>query len=644
MSSKRPSLRAFERQVAEGKLQESLQTALQILQCIDERFGRLELLDISDVAQASDGSDEQIALIFCTRFAAALGRLLIDPGLSFTPVDYERLLLQHRWVDVIFSLSGFRSSDHLLPIIAKTEASNQLKIGGSNFLRLLAMMTLNSLIGIDFEEFWRANRVAAALAFLQYLSSRYVFGPRAFELRERLLEWLPGRLEDVKLGSMTLSRLPEIYMHCSYAITPKKHAIKRALIAQMRRACLEAGVREIAPGGTRGDAARPVAFVICEHFIVGHSMYRTHSLAVRSLRERFHVVGVVYKHQINPEISDLFDETMAMPGGDFMEGIRTLAAEIASRGTELIFYPSVGMTPHAIALASLRLARVQCASYGHAASTMSPAIDYFVAPEDFIGSPERLSEKVLALPADYMPFRPRQLKRPPAKAPPGRKTDGKVRIGIPASTMKLNPKFFDTLVRVELEAKTPVEFQFFPLASTGLPHLELTRVVRSRLPKATVFPESPHDDYLARLGACDFFLCPFPYGNTNSIVDSIVVGLPGICLDGPEPHEHIDTGLFRRIGFQAELSTKSRDEYIRAAVRMIDDEAWRIRCREIAFDCDMAATFFTGDASQFCRAVANIVWPDKTEAPELAPAGAVTAVQSKGAASPKRSARRRQDR
>ena len=61
--------------------------------------------------------------------------------------------------------------------------------------------------------------------------------------------------------------------------------------------------------------------------------------------------------------------------------------------------------------------------------------------------------------------------------------------------------------------------------------LELSRIVRATVPR-TVFPEVPHERYMAHLAECDLFLCPFPYGNMNSIIDSFQLGLPGICLDG----------------------------------------------------------------------------------------------------------------
>src|SRR5262249_46359571 len=155
----------------------------------------------------------------------------------------------------------------LFPLLAKIGPGDQMTFEASNFLRLLTIVSMNSRVNIDFNQFWQANRVASAVAFLQYISSRYVFSPRAFDFRERLLEWIPQKLDDVKLGSLILSRLPEIYMHCSYAITPKKHEIKRGLMRQMRRACLEAGCVEVSRELPANIPERPTVVVVAEHFL-----------------------------------------------------------------------------------------------------------------------------------------------------------------------------------------------------------------------------------------------------------------------------------------------------------------------------------------------------------------------------------------
>ena len=330
----RPSLPALERLVAAHRLPEALDTALRILAAVDSRAGRIDGV----VAGPSypDGGEEDVALTFATRFAAVFGQLIITQGLKITATDYERLLSYYRWIDLIFSLSGFRTSDHLVRLIAKDAGGGRLSFQGTDYLRLLTVLTMNSFIHVDFDRFWRTNRVASAIAFFNYISSRYVFSRRAFDFRERLLEWMPERLAEVKFGAMTLARLPEVYMHCSYALTARKHAIKRPLMEQMRRACLEAGVIEAEGAIPPHGAGRATVVVVGERFAAGHAVFRSHSRAVRALRARFHVVGAVHPNPTSALFADYFDECIAFPTGDFFASVRAVAAAIATHRPTLI--------------------------------------------------------------------------------------------------------------------------------------------------------------------------------------------------------------------------------------------------------------------------------------------------------------------
>ena len=113
---------------------------------------------------------------------------------------------------------------------------------------------------------------------------------------------------------------------------------------------------------------------------------------------------------------------------------------------------------------------------------------------------------------------------------------------------------------------------------------------------------------MERLSRCDLFLCPFPYGNMNSIIDAFQLGLPGVCLDGPEAHAHADAAIFARIGLPADLGAKNVDDYIAQAVRMIDDvKDGATKCpRRSSPRADLDAAFFQGNASLFCKAMADL--------------------------------------
>jgi len=477
MTTERPSLAEFERRVAARDQRGALAAAFAILHLINLRYGRVDRVEIDGVRGKPAG---EVAEIFATRFAAALGTLLTDPDFRFAPGEYPRLAVFHRWIDLIFGVSGFRSSDHLFELLGKRGGEGGLTFAQESLTRVLAMRSLGSRFGLNLEELWRTNTGAAAVAFLHYLGSRWLFNGAAHAFREKLLEWLPARLDKVEIRDSTLGRIVETCMLCSYATTPKKHEIKSVLLRQLRRACLAAGVAETPPAPPPAPGSRPTVVVVCEHFSLGHSMFRTHSLAVRSLRERFHVIGVMFQYQIGPEVLELFDEMIPLEQTGLFEQVKAVAGEIARRSPALIFFPSVGMMPHAVALATLRLAPVQCASYGHAASTMSPAMDHIILPEDFVGARGRFSENVVALPARAMPFVRRRPKSPiPAPSPESARS-GIVRVAVPAAIMKLNPRLFAALARIAKEAKTPVEFHFYPLGAQGLVSVALSEAYTSK--------------------------------------------------------------------------------------------------------------------------------------------------------------------
>lgn len=600
MTTQFPSLQVLERQAAERRLADAVKTSIEILQAVDARYGRLEHIELGDIA--SDGTAEDIALVFCTRFAAAFGRVMADPEVPLTTGDFELLLTHHRWIDLIFSLSGYRTSDHVVPVLARAAGGPSLTFDGLNFLRFLILRSMNSRIHANLEDYWKVSSVGTALAFLHYIGSRYVFWPRAFEFREQILEWLPGRLGPIKLGELTLARLPEIFMHCSYAIGPKKHAIKADLMRQMRNACLEYGCAEAPTEAAGSSSARPTVVVVGENFYIGHAVHRTHSRAVAALRERFHVVGVIYPDPTGTPIANLFDECLPITAGDFLPQVKRVADAILARRPTLILYLGVGMVSQVIALSSLRLAPVQCVSFGHTATTRSEVMDYFILPEDLAGAAETFSEKVLRVPKAAMPFAPRPFTRL-ERSPP----DGTIRVAVPASTMKLNPRLFGAVARIAGGVKSRVEFHVFPLAGTGLPYLELSRAVKAQVPGAVVFPELPHEAYMERLSKCDLFLSPFPYGNMNGIIDCFRFWLPGVCLDGAETHAHADAAFFARIGLPSSLAARTVDEYVAMAVKLIDDADWRASCAKIVGNANLDAAFFKGDTGLFCDAIAGLI-------------------------------------
>jgi predicted O-linked N-acetylglucosamine transferase (SPINDLY family) len=99
------------------------------------------------------------------------------------------------------------------------------------------------------------------------------------------------------------------------------------------------------------------------------------------------------------------------------------------------------------------------------------------------------------------------------------------------------------------------------------------------------------------------FLSPFPLGNTNGVVDSLTVGLPGVCLRGPEVFEMIDSALFARAGLPDWLVADTIEDYLRAALRLAQNHDERTTLRDTLIGETRVQRFFHGDAAAFPRAV-----------------------------------------
>ena len=575
---------------------------LRVLKAVDDRYGRLDLIEASGLTAGHER--QQIA----TRFCAAFCQLICDPLTPFDAATFERLAICHRWLELMFSVSGYGSANHLVGLLS-TEADGAKRVPMQNLARFLLAFSANAGMNLNLDEAFAADRAVTIAAALGFLASRFAFTDGGHAFRERLLVWLPARLAEVKLGEMALQAIASPYMHCSYAISPRKHDVKAVMIAQMRRGLLEAGCPEFDPAQPPADGG-PTIVVTTENFSDGHSIHRTHSRAVQALRGSFHVVGVLHPANVSPAIEACFDEIILYDGQSFFGVVGNTAREILARRPAMVLHLGVGMSSFVIGLASLRLAPVQAASFGHTATTHSPQIDAMILPQDFVGDPALFSEQLVLLPPVAMPYALRDdvdFAEIGRRARASRPAGGPIRIAVPASVMKLGPPLFDALASAAAMARTPIEYHIFALGCAGLGFEELKRRLATYLPMAIAHEELPFEAYIEQLATCDFFVCPFPYGNMNSIVDAVMVGLPGVCLDGPEAHAHADVAYFRRMGLPAELATSTLDAYVAAIVRLADDPAWLAQCRTAARKLDRSHAFFQGDERLFAEAVRAMI-------------------------------------
>ena len=168
--------------------------------------------------------------------------------------------------------------------------------------------------------------------------------------------------------------------------------------------------------------------------------------------------------------------------------------------------------------------------------------------------------------------------------------------------MKMNPKFLETLREIRDRAKVKIHFHFALGQSLGITHPYVKWFIESYLgDSATAYAHAPYHQYLNILGQCDMMLNPFPFGNTNGIIDMVTLGLVGVCKTGIEVHEHIDEGLFKRLGLPEWLIAKTIDGYIDCAVSLAENHRERLKLRQHIIENNRLNTLFIGDPSPLGR-------------------------------------------
>lgn len=120
---------------------------------------------------------------------------------------------------------------------------------------------------------------------------------------------------------------------------------------------------------------------------------------------------------------------------------------------------------------------------------------------------------------------------------------------------------------------------------------------------------------------------PFPFGNTNGIIDMVTLGLIGVCKTGDEVHEHIDEGLFERLGLPKDkLVAQTADEYVVKAISLAENHAERLALRRHVIENNGLQTLFTGNPQHmgeaFLAKLAELGLSD--EEPKKAPAKRAT--------------------
>ncbi|MDE1915237.1 MAG: tetratricopeptide repeat protein [Sphingomonadales bacterium] len=269
------------------------------------------------------------------------------------------------------------------------------------------------------------------------------------------------------------------------------------------------------------------------------------------------------------------------------------AHHISRDAPDILFYPEVGMDPVAGALAPLRLAALQVASWGHPVSTGLPSIDLYLSgeamePED---AASHYTEHLVQLPGTGVltRFGAQQSRR--WSGPP--RQPGHIRFALCQQPMKFDPTDDALLARIAREVGTcefwVVQSSKHPWASELLMQRLAKAFAAAGLDPAAYLRPTPWMDqgeFLGFLDEMDVMLdCPAFSGYTTAW-QAIHRGTPIVTLEGPAMRQRLAAGLLRQIG-RTDGVARDRDHYVALAVEqghrsLVDKEQLRRSIAEAA--------------------------------------------------------------
>lgn len=619
---KQPSVLRFEQAVKAKDYSLACTELLEILGKIDTNFGGIDGIEfVYPEVLNNDTLEEERTILFCTQMADLIGELFGDPVLALSEGGVQRFFSYQRWIGLIFACSPYINADHIL--ISYNRNPNKYDLSDvrldenvDTIAKFCILYLPESNLTLNLDAIWNISPTICASLCIALQSPRFIGTEAAFSKRAAILQWFPEKLAQLpNLHDLPSNISHDVYMHCSYDLAANKHDVKKSLNQVIRRHLVEGGWQDRDVSKTGRINGKPVMVVLLEHFHSSHSIYRTHSTSLIAAREHFYLIGLGGP-QVDEKGKTVFDEFRLLDNYSVVDKLYDLKNICEECGASVFYMPSIGMDLTTIFASNTRLAPIQVIALGHPATTHSEFIEYVIVEDDYVGEESCFSEKLLRLPKDALPY------VPSASAPESvnyrlRENPDVVHIGIASTTMKLNPLFLATLKEIRDRASVKVHFHFALGQSNGITHPYVSRFIKRYLGKdATAYAHVPYDEYLGILHGCDMLLNPFPFGNTNGIIDMITLGLVGVCKTGPEVHEHIDEGLFKRLGLPDWLVTESVDDYINQAIRLAENHQERLALRREIIENNRLQTLFSGDARPMGQVLSTIlnVWEEDKNA------------------------------
>ena len=245
---------------------------------------------------------------------------------------------------------------------------------------------------------------------------------------------------------------------------------------------------------------------------------------------------------------------------------------------DAIIYPEVGMDPMSMRLASLRLAPMQAASWGHPETTGLPTMDYYLSAADLepAEADAYYTEKLVRLPHLGCYF---ERSGAPTGALPAELAglDQPLLVcgGVPFKYMPEHDWMLAEIARRLGECR----LVFFTHGNRALSQRLGARLLKAFSARGVDYerhvqflPWQSGGGFQAVLRAASVYLDTVGFSGFNTALRAVECGLPIVTREGRFMRGRLASGILRRMGLQS-LVTPTEAAYVDLAVNLVQDRA-----------------------------------------------------------------------
>jgi protein O-GlcNAc transferase len=289
-----------------------------------------------------------------------------------------------------------------------------------------------------------------------------------------------------------------------------------------------------------------------------------------------------------PDQETVFAQSSATYFLQGAKGLREWVDAILGQRLDVIIYPEIGMDSMTVKLASLRLAPVQVAAWGHPETTGLPTIDYYLSAEAFepADAEQYYREQLVALPHLGCCYQ----RLPVTAVDPdfvALGIDADIPLLICAGTpLKYAPRHDWIFVEIARRLGR-CQFVFFKhLFRESLSDQLLQRLKSVFAQSGLEFhdygvciPWQNRPAFYGLMQRADVYLDTIGFSGFNTAMQAVECGLPIVTLEGRFMRGRLASGILNRMGLP-ELVAGTEAEYANVVIRLVQEPEYRRRVRE----------------------------------------------------------------